>query len=138
MTRKQSNEKHPLAIAVLTQLGGLDQETIDTAIDAGRNGADAGWCGFTYHKDTCAFTKKHRRAIADAVKQTADDLGELSSLTMIAQFHCLRGGVCEEAIAIALFGGRAQTEIQGEVTLVENALAWFALEEVGRALENEH
>lgn len=138
MTLKEAKSKHPLAGAVLRQLGGTGQEQIDTAMDAGRHGADAGWPGFTYYRDTCAFTKAHRKEIALAVEEMANELGT-SAIEMVRGFRCLdREAIKERHVAVALFGGRAGSkEDQDCVDLVENALAWFALEEVGRALDND-
>jgi hypothetical protein len=136
ITIKEAKSVHPLASAVLRQLGG-GHEAIETAIDAGNHGADAGWCGFTYYKDTCAFTARNRAAIAQAVEALAVDLGE-QPIAMVRAFHCLKdNGVEDKHVALALYGGKAHDkDTQDGVDLVENALAWFALEEVGRALES--
>jgi len=135
LTIDQSMAAHPLARAVLNELGG-DDDAIQTAMDAARYGADAGFPSFTYYKDTCAFTKKHRRAIRAAVEDMAEQLGEKSAVGLVKGFRCLRDGIEESAIALALYGGHGGEDEEDGVMLVENALAWFALEEVGRALEN--
>lgn len=135
MTIKHAKTVHPLAPAVLRQLGG-GQDAIETAIDAGAHGADSGWSGFTYYRDTCAFTAKHRTAIAAQVEDMAREFGE-SAIGMVRGFRCLGKEIDEKHVALALYGGRAHDkDTQDGVDLVENALAWFALEEVGRALES--
>lgn len=72
---------HPLAPAVLTQLGmvigdGYEQDAIDSAIEAGHHGANAGWHGFTYYTDTRRFFADNRLAILDQLVQLSDDIGE--------------------------------------------------------------
>jgi hypothetical protein len=39
------------------------------------HGADAGWHGFTYHRDTDAFYRKHRSAINTRVLEMAKEFG---------------------------------------------------------------
>jgi len=134
ITLKEAYQRHPLAKAVLNQLGG-GVEAIQSAKEAGEHGADAGWPGFTYYSDTCAFTKGHRRAIAEAVEEMAEQLGE-DPIRMVKGFNCLDKNTTTRAVAVALYGGRARNG-DDEATQVENALAWFALEEVGRALEDD-
>jgi hypothetical protein len=115
-----------LCRAVIRQIG--DRDSLE---DVARHGASGGFCGFTYHKDTVAFFKRHRAAIVELVKQQADDFGQ-PPLDMVAGFNCLRP--CDEqdkeSICRCLYGGRLK---DGD-TNVANALAWFALEEVARAL----
>ncbi len=135
ITIAEAKKSHPLAAAVLRQLGG-GQDAIQSAVDAAGHGADAGFSGFTYYADTCSFTSRHRTAIAEAVKQMADDLGE-QPFAMVKGFGCFKNDApSDEEIARALFdrNGRLPDNIKHGVELVENALAWFALEEVGRAI----
>lgn len=124
-----ATESHPLAPAVLRQLGG-GADAVQSALDAAEHGADGGFPGFTYYSDTCEFVKRNRKAIADAVEQMADDLGE-DLIAMVRGFRCLEDDTPSKAIALALFAGGDGDDVM----LVENALAWFALEEVGRAIE---
>ena len=133
-TIKQAMKSHPLAPAVLRQLGG-GRDAVETAIDAGEHGADAGWSGFTYYRDTKRFAKRHRAAIVQTMQDMASNLGE-QPIELVKGFRCLKGlEDADEAIAIALYGGKARSqEVQDSVDLVYNALAWFALEEVGRAI----
>lgn len=131
----------------------------DQIADAGRHGADAGWPGFTYHKDTLEFFKANRADIVALVNDMAEQMGE-SAIDMVAGFQCLAGRELQQkyghtcqygsddartargkrqlleeyypAISRALYGGN----IKGDVD-VPNALAWFALEEIGRMLADE-
>lgn len=136
ITIKSAQEAHPLARAVLRQLGG-GREAVQSAKEAAEHGADGGFGGFIYYKDTCAFTKRHRASIAEAVKEMADDLGEKSAIQFVRSFNCLDDDTPEQAVALALYGGRVPQQLRDDVDLVENALAWFALEEVGRAIEDQ-
>jgi len=135
-TIKQAKGCHPLAPAVLRQLGG-GADAVTSAIEAGNHGADAGWSGFTYYTDTSRFAKAHRGAIAKLAAETAADFGQ-GLIEMVKRFVCLKGlEDADEAVSLALFGGKPRNkDIADEVLLVENALAWFALEEVGRAIAN--
>jgi hypothetical protein len=139
ITIKTANACHPLAPAVLRQLGG-GREAISAALDAAQHGADSGFPGFTYTHDTTAFAKRHRVNILDMVSWQARELGEDGPVSLVKTFRCLRGAVIpsEEAIAVALGGGKPRsTDVRWEVDHVLNALAWWALEEVGRAIEAE-
>ena len=133
-TIKAARAAHPLAPAVLKQLGG-GAEAVETALEAGNHGADAGWPGFCYYSSTCEFTARHRRKIADAVEEVASDFGT-EAIPLIRSFGCVDEDTPEEAIVCALWSGRRPNgKLADDVMLVENALAWFALEEVGRAIE---
>jgi hypothetical protein len=125
--------KHPLHTAVIRQLGG-GKDAISSAKDAARHGADGGFAGFTYYSDTQAFTARHRAAIAACVEEMAIDLGE-DPIKLVQGFGCFRNDQPSgKAVALALYGGNAKDEDRQNV---ENALAWFALEEVGRRLLDE-
>lgn len=135
-TIKTAKAAHPLASAVLAQLGG-GTEAVQSAIDAGEHGADAGWAGFTYYKDTVAFAKRHRREILRMAREMAEDLGEVrgepGAVSLIAGFRCIKdSGVSVRDIEATLMEGADDDAAD----LVWNALAWFALEEVGRAIAN--
>jgi hypothetical protein len=102
-----------------------------TLSDISNHGADSGWTGFTYTSDTVAFYHANKKAIVQAVKELADDIGE-GSIQMVMGFNCLKGDVEEEEVGKVLYG-RGNDDDDGE-RLVMNALAWFALEEVARYL----
>lgn len=133
-------EQHPLAKAVLDHLGADgDVDSFHTALDAAEHGAMAGWPAFTYYSDTCEFTKKNRNEVVKFVEGEAKEFGE-GVIEMIQGFNCLkRDEISQKAVALALYANGYEGEdedLRDEVCLVENALAWYALEDVGRALEN--
>lgn len=123
---KASHIDGALIRAVVRQIGGwaLFKEHAE---DVTRHGADTGWHGFTYYADTAAFYARNRAAIAKAVEQLADDLGE-GAVELVRNFNCLRGTCSIEEVALTLYGTPRQ---HGAGTA--NALAWFALEEVCRS-----
>lgn len=128
LTIDEAKAVSPLAAAVLEQLGG-DEEDVQTAIDAAMNGADGGFHGFTYTRDCVDFVVKHREIITQAVEGMASDLGE-DPIAFVRGFNCLDDDTPTRDIARALYGG-GEADDQ-----VMNALAWFALEEVGQGLDN--
>lgn len=127
---KESGIDVTLIRSVVRRLG--DRSYLE---DVYNHGADAGFPGFTYYTDTESFWKKHREVIAQLVKDTADSLGE-SPAEVIAGFRCLQN-VFEndyekmQDIYSALGNGTP------EEYYVPNALVWFALEEVARAMCEE-
>lgn len=123
---KHSNLPARLINGVVKQIGGW-QSFKNRANDVNRHGADGGYPGFIFNVDTCAFTKKHRAEIADLAEQMADDLGE-NLFEMIRGFRCVESDTPYKSIASALYGGK-ETD---DSTQLENALAWFVLEEVCR------
>lgn len=101
----------------------------ESIIDLARHGADAGFSGLTYTRDCVAFYKRHKKAILALAEDMASDLGQ-DMLEMIARFNCLRDynlSPYEVARAIDGKGEDADT--------VQNALAWFAAEEVARSFD---
>ncbi len=117
-----------LARAVINQIGDRD-----SLADVARYGAAGGFCGFTYYKDTSEFYRKNREEIKKLLGETAGNLGE-SSLSTVKNFVCLRDWkVTEEEVATVLFGCFGEIDEEKEQQ-IENALAWFALEEIAREL----
>lgn len=104
----------------------------DSIQDVVNHGADTGYSGFTYYKDTCEFYRKHRNGINQWVKEMAQELGE-DSVSMVANFGCLKGSEWREEIGQCLYGAK----LTEETTIIENALAWFALEESCRLFDND-
>lgn len=124
---------------VIQQIGG-DTESFRDVV---RGGADAGFCGFTYYRDTVAFFKAYRPDIVELSEQRADEFG-MPVIQMIGLFNCLAGRETPKqqqerikeytpSIARCLYGGR----LTDDDDTVANALAWFALEEVARAFEED-
>lgn len=124
---EQSGISERLIRSVIRQLG--DRESLRDVL---RGGADAGFSGFTYYDDTVAFFKQNRREIIELVKRMADDLGE-NAVNLVMGFRCLKDVTTEEEVGRVLYGAR----VTENDTQVANALAWFALEEVARAVADE-
>lgn len=131
VTIKQALASHPLAPAVLRQLGG-GRDAVQSAIEAGEHGADAGWPGFTYSADCVQFAKRHRNAIATMASDMASEIGDAGAMELVKGFRCLKDDkdIEEDTIGRCLYG----IATGDDADTVYNALAWFALEEVGRAI----
>lgn len=88
----------------------------DEIREAGEHGADAGWPGFTYTSDCVEFYTANRTAIWELAQQMADDFGYKNVPELVASF--------------------IRSEMADSPDGFENLLAWFALEKVGRWLED--
>jgi hypothetical protein len=109
--------------AVINQLGGLEIFK-QSFKDITRHGADSGFNGFIYYTDTTAFFKRNRRSILAHLDAICFDIGE-DRISVLKSWRCLNHLTSDE-IARGLYeGGKSD-----EVTAVQNALAFFALEEV--------
>lgn len=109
--------------AVINQLGGLEIFK-QSFKDIARHGADGGFNGFIYYYDTTAFFKRNRRTILAHLDAICYDLGE-DRISVLKSWRCLNHLTSDE-IARGLYeGGKSE-----EITQVQNALAFFALEEV--------
>lgn len=157
---ERSGISETLIRAVLEQLGG--QDAINSCGDIARHGIDGGFTGFVYYTDTVKFFEANRALIVGLVERMANDLGELPA-EMVCGFGCLAGRELAEArksrfqdtsrffgggqeiqvskrnailaeympsVSRCLYGGR----LTDNDTQAANALAWFAGEEVARAL----
>ena len=122
---------HPaVAQAVIDQIGGWESFT-ESAEDVANHGADAGFCGFTYYTQTGRFYRANRSAINRMVVDMAQEFG-IDPVDFVASFNCLKDqGFGHLDIAAAMLG---QDDVD---VMIENALAWFALEEVCRAYADE-
>lgn len=117
-----------LTRAVIKQLGGGD-DALQNLEDVARHGANAGWSGFTYYSDTCAFFGRNKKYIIDRLKQDAEDMGE-EVFTMVAGFGYLTGHKLSSMdIAESIFNNRGE-----HTETIRNALAWYALEEIAREM----
>lgn len=105
------------------------QEFRDTLSDVARHGADVGWHGFTYYSETCAFWRKNKEEIISLLYEDSENFGA-GILEMVKGFNCLNGLYSVDEIGAVIYGGEENTDI-------ENALAWYALESVAFAMENE-
>ena len=119
-----------LVNAVIEQLGGDsdDREEVNQTLeDVANNGADAGYSGFTYYADTCEFFTKNKSLIVELVKEYAEEFGQ-DAISVIAGWNCLEDDTdTRDEIERAIYGTPEHDDVS-----VQNALAWFALEEVAR------
>lgn len=123
----ESNIPAALIRAVVRQVGGWASFR-EMAADVANHGADAGFSGFSYYRDTVAFTKRQKATILEMAKEQASDFGSDSVYEMIASFGCLRRDFDATGVAEAIHNPRSEDR-----TAVFNALAWYALEETARA-----
>jgi hypothetical protein len=121
---EHSNIPAALIRATVRQVGGWDSFK-EMAQDVSNHGANGGFHGFIYYKDTLSFSKRNKAEILEMAKQQADDFGA-ELYAMIGGFNCLKISATEAAEAI--HNPRSE-----ERDNVFNALAWYALEEVSRA-----
>ena len=133
----KSNIPASLIRAVVRQSGGW-AEWDQTARDVTRGGADGGFHGFIFHKDTIPFAARNRDAILELARAQADDFGTEGEFAMIAGFRCLSDmKLTQSEIARAVYDARKRTVRSEDDTTartqVLNALAWYALEEVARS-----
>ena len=129
-----------LTNAVIEQLGYEeleDEELRSTLEDITNNGADGGFGGFIYYSETNKFARENMHLILDQVKELADNLGE-TPLEMISSFRSLKDDKIDPLEIASIIYERTSPESQadGTETVVLNALAWFALEEVARDQTN--
>lgn len=131
-----------LITAVVEQLGGWE-DFIAQAPDIANHGIDGGFNGFIYTRETVEFALKNQKAIAELAKQQSEDFGQ-GMIEMVQSFNCLKGDKpSQEEVGRALFSRSTLDEALEDdgVSLVLNALAWYAGEEVSRSyndlLENQ-
>ena len=129
-----------LTNAVIEQLGYEeleDEELRSTLEDITNHGAGGGFGGFIYYSETNKFARENMHLILDQVKELADALGE-TPLEMISSFRWLQGDKIDPLEIASIIYERTSPESQadGTETVVLNALAWFALEEVARDQTN--
>lgn len=119
--------------AVIKQLKCKKKEFPKIAEDVCNYGADGGFNGFIYTKDTISFFKKNRELIIDLLKDFADRIGE-DLIIVIKNFRCLKDlEVTSLEIERGLLGnGEYKENFDSVVPDIQNALAWFTLEEVSR------
>lgn len=129
-----------LAWAVVEQWGyAKDYEDVNGDFesdmkDVYSHGADTGWSGFSYYADTVAFFRRHRKAILALVEQASYEFDQ-SAFEFVRGFRCLQpvDRETDAQICRVLGGGRLR---DGDL-IVPNALAWYALEAVARAVCEE-
>jgi hypothetical protein len=118
-----------LVNGVIKQSGLTWTEFKDHACDMRQ--ADAGFPGFTYHRDTVPFAQRHRNVIREHLRRFADDCGIESWMHVVAGFNCLNNVSVSE-----IEDAYHNNEKDGGDMYVQiyNALAWYALETVANAV----
>ena len=112
-----------LAKAVVTQLGGWNEDVQQNLRDIAVCGVDGGFHGFIYYAETTEFFKRNRAVILEALCELASDCGE-SMFKMMESWHCLNGMKEIEIVKALMLPN------QEDKQFVHNALAFFAAEEV--------
>ena len=100
-----------------------------TLEDVARHGADSGFGGFAYYSDTCRFFADNKSEIVAKLKDDAESYG-MDVVSMVSGFNCLTNdSETRDEIGRAVWGTPEEYDYQ-----VQNALAWYALEETAREL----
>lgn len=122
-----NQDKKTLINAVINHIG------VSSVKDVINHGADAGFSGFIYYRDTHKFAIRHRKAITAWIEEVANDLGE-EVPNMVAGFGVFRRSKMDAEDRKELYayigGGKC------EQSTLTNIMAWFALEEVCRLFDN--
>lgn len=116
----------------------IDRVGLDSVEDINNHGINGGFGGFIYYTDTVKFFKTYRKDILAMAEDMANDLGE-DMLSMVGGFNCLSSGGWQNRkpdftpteIGQAIFNGTGDGS-----QMVQNAMAWFAAEEVCRMFDN--
>lgn len=80
--------------------------------DIANHGADAGWGGLTYTKDTVELFDAYGDEIWDMAYETAQDMGEPNVLTMAGKFN--------------------RADMADNLDGFKNLMVWFAAEQIAR------
>ena len=137
---KISETSNPaLTRAVIRQLGGRDY--LEDVASPDHGGAEAGYVGFTYYKDTVPFFEKHRKDILSVLEADGEDFGE-EPASIVMQFRCLNLSPSDReewrtyhgAVNRLLYGNRKVDWDKNEEVQIANALAWYALEAAARMM----
>lgn len=117
---------------------GVDKEDNELYLmlsDVHCNGADAGYYGFSYLKDTNEFYDKNRELIVKHLIYSCDEVSE-SIIQFVKNWNCMKGMIenasDEYAMMCVLCGVETDHE---DAAIYKNNLCWFALEEVAWAIE---
>ena len=88
-------------------------------------GANAGFTGFIYYKETTAFWKANKKNIKKLMEQEADELGEGSVISMVKKFNSVKDNFSEDEIGRSLYG-----KFDEDLYMLYDSFAKYALEEV--------
>ena len=115
--------------AVAKQMGGI-KILKESAPDICNHGAAAGVTGFIYYDETEAFTKRNYDLIIALLNEISDEMG-VNSLELLSGFRCFKNMSNPE-----IFDGLMNPKSDDRTTIY-NGLAWFALEEAARYIEEK-
>ena len=122
--------------SVIAQLNCDEGELGETMNDIASNGAEGGFSGFIYYRETCQFSRDNMAEIYRHAKDQAADFG-VDPLEMIAGLNSLRGEFPAFEIASVIHDDiDDSTRNDGAETAILNAVAWDALEEVAQYWEH--
>ena len=122
---REYSEYKTLINAVVNRIG------LDSVEDVNCCGIDKGFNMFIYYTDTHSFSMRHRKQILLLIKNTAEQLGYKNMNDMVMGFNCVNNDDNDyQDLCKYVAGSPCQPSI------VTNALAWFAAEEVCRMFEN--
>jgi hypothetical protein len=96
--------------------------------DCAKHGADGGFSGFIYHRETIAFFFHNRKDIIKNLEISAEELGE-DIIKMVQNFGVFRYSTPPTAGEV----GKALWDtgkVQDTLTSLYNVFAWFCLEEI--------
>ena len=116
-----------LISAVAKQMGGI-ANLKERASDICNYGASGGVNGFTYYTDTISFTTRNHALIMELLNNYSDDTG-INALELLNGFNCFND-MKEHEIFDGLMNKNSDYR-----TIIYNGLAWFALEEIARYIE---
>lgn len=137
---KVADTSHPtLTRAVIRQLGG--KEALIDVASPDHGGADAGYVGFSYYRDTVPFFERQRKNILSVLEADADSFGE-EPAEIVMQFRCLNLSKSDReewrtyrgAVNRLLYGNRKVDWDKPEEVQISNSLSWYALESVARMM----
>jgi hypothetical protein len=114
----------------------IDDIGIESVKDVNSSGAGAGYGNFIYYSDTCKFWQENKSDIKELLKDTTECLGE-GVIEMVRNFNCLTDTREREIVNYFSYDEVAEVIYgNGDNESIQNALAWFALEEVCRMFED--
>lgn len=122
---------------VIEQLSGeseLNEDSASILKNVASYGADAGFIGFTYHKDTCKFFDDNKDLIMKQLLEDRINTGYNSLTEMLSSFKCFKD---VDTYNIEAFLINSDDDSNEEQTTLKNGLAWYALESVAWQLEEQ-
>lgn len=132
MAENENTEFATMAKAVIEQLGGVDEYTLDE-LNTITNGSD-GYTGFIWYTETCEFYRRNAETIKANMHELADDLDE-GLIEMVSGFGSVKGNYSYDEIGSALYGPFHYDMYETNMYLYDT-FAKYALEEVANRFQN--